>query len=329
MKKHHPLDAKVTLVGASVLLTLVLLEILLRIPSWFPPFPDCIPNPSAYRIICIGDSSTFGHGTSDRNRFSYPAQLQSLLDAHNKKPIQIFNLGLPGINSSQGYHILAKEIGRLSPHLILVCVGMNDAWNWEESRLLEEYESKFFDKIKRDMLLFFNSLKLVRFFKLIKLTKEWVPSFTKETIQNNHDLLPDEQKRRKALYACLKNNLLDFKKLADSNKARILFIEYHAPGWNDPQILIHQLYRSLDLNFIETADFFSLADGLNLPIRSRDGWHLNDYGYRLWVRLICNGLHGKIPIEIPHFTLTKKSLWNAKKIKKQHERKSVTKPLSN
>ena len=62
-------------------------------------------NKDIYRILCIGDSSTYGLGSTDPKKYSYPDQLQTLLNeySHNNK-FEIANLGVQGINSSQVFN---------------------------------------------------------------------------------------------------------------------------------------------------------------------------------------------------------------------------------
>ncbi len=78
-----------------------------------------------FRIICLGNSNTFGW--KQRESDAYPQQLQSLCDA--KLPglkIEVINAGITGYSTYQGKIFLGEEILRLEPDLVLVNYGWND-----------------------------------------------------------------------------------------------------------------------------------------------------------------------------------------------------------
>ncbi|MBT5049755.1 MAG: hypothetical protein HOM58_14740 [Rhodospirillaceae bacterium] len=72
------------------------------------------------RIFTIGDSQTFGFGLSDDD--SWPNQLQCLLN-----DAEVYNLGVPGINTDQYLVRLSQIWANLTPRdVVLVMVGWND-----------------------------------------------------------------------------------------------------------------------------------------------------------------------------------------------------------
>lgn len=80
-------------------------------------------GPNTFRILLLGDSVTFGHGAVH----DYP----SLLEAELKKwrgdvDWQVWNLGVPGYNTSQELTYL-REVGpRFAPDLVIVGFYLND-----------------------------------------------------------------------------------------------------------------------------------------------------------------------------------------------------------
>ena len=69
---------------------------------------DSDVDPDAYRIMCLGESTVQGGGASDydlgRNKSSksFPAQLKKLLDQYYPdRKIQVFNLGITGVNAKE------------------------------------------------------------------------------------------------------------------------------------------------------------------------------------------------------------------------------------
>jgi lysophospholipase L1-like esterase len=80
---------------------------------------------NAYRILCIGDSITFGFNTDQDD--SYPAQLDRVLSANfPEKDIEVINAGVPGWTWLQGLRFLERRGLSLEPDLVLMAHGTND-----------------------------------------------------------------------------------------------------------------------------------------------------------------------------------------------------------
>ncbi len=82
-------------------------------------------GPSTFRIICMGDSVTFG----DHVKFeeAYPKVLEEILnDKCSVKKYEVINAGVYGYTSYQGVLYL-REMLKYKPDLITVYFGMNDA----------------------------------------------------------------------------------------------------------------------------------------------------------------------------------------------------------
>lgn len=82
----------------------------------------------AFRIVCIGDSNTYGIGVP-RDQ-TYPAQLERLLNERAAgQRFEVVNLGVPGTNSGQALHRLRGYIEAYRPDLLVAVIGVNDYWN--------------------------------------------------------------------------------------------------------------------------------------------------------------------------------------------------------
>ena len=80
------------------------------------------------RVLCVGDSNTYGLRLADRND-AYPQQLERLWNsAPERQPIEILNLGYPGTNSSKLVHDLPRMLDTLRPDVVIIMVGANDYW---------------------------------------------------------------------------------------------------------------------------------------------------------------------------------------------------------
>jgi tetratricopeptide (TPR) repeat protein len=84
------------------------------------------------RILCIGDSFTFGVGAGHQH--SYPAQLQRLIEEkYPSLKVEVINRGEPGMNSSVAAERISGYLRQFDPHIVLCCIGRNDNWNFEKT----------------------------------------------------------------------------------------------------------------------------------------------------------------------------------------------------
>lgn len=94
-------------------------------------------EPGAIRVVCLGDSVTFGYRVPlvwperpdqyARDQLPYPMLLERALRAANPgRKIEVVTLAVPGYTSYQGLLWLRREIDRLRPDVVTVCFGWND-----------------------------------------------------------------------------------------------------------------------------------------------------------------------------------------------------------
>ncbi|MCM8791813.1 MAG: tetratricopeptide repeat protein [Candidatus Omnitrophica bacterium] len=119
---------------------------------------------SAFRILCLGESTTFGYEES------YPSQLEEILN--QRKPevrFRVINLGRPGVDSNFILQHLEENLSKYNPHIVTVMMGINDR---DISLLSKDH---LFSKIK-----FF--LRNFRVYKLTRLLYLHIRAKIKETI---------------------------------------------------------------------------------------------------------------------------------------------------
>ena len=95
-------------------------------------------QPGALRIVCLGDSVTFGFRVPvvwpdkptdyDREWLPFPMLLEKQLRAANpKQTIDVVTMAVPGYTSHQGLAWLRRDLDTLQPDLLIVSFGWNDA----------------------------------------------------------------------------------------------------------------------------------------------------------------------------------------------------------
>jgi lysophospholipase L1-like esterase len=94
-------------------------------------------TPEFRRIVCLGDSVTFGYRTPvvwpdrpdqyDADQLPYPMLMERWLRASNPgRGIEVVTLAVPGYSSHQGLAWLRRDIAELEPDLVIACFGWND-----------------------------------------------------------------------------------------------------------------------------------------------------------------------------------------------------------
>jgi lysophospholipase L1-like esterase len=95
-------------------------------------------QPGAIRIVCLGDSVTFGFRVPvvwpdkpteyDPEWLPYPMLLEKQLRAANPgRNIEVITMAVPGYTSHQGLAWLQRDLNSLNPDLLTVSFGWNDA----------------------------------------------------------------------------------------------------------------------------------------------------------------------------------------------------------
>jgi lysophospholipase L1-like esterase len=96
------------------------------------------PKPAgAFRIVCLGDSVTFGYRIPrvlprrpddvDPSWLPYPALLEARLrDANPGREIEVIPVAVPGYSSHQGRAWLERDLEIWNPDLVTACYGWND-----------------------------------------------------------------------------------------------------------------------------------------------------------------------------------------------------------
>jgi lysophospholipase L1-like esterase len=100
-------------------------------------YPIQTKQPGTLRIVCLGDSVTFGYRVPvvwpnkpteyDHEWLPYPMLLEKQLrEANIGRQIEVITMAVPGYTSHQGLAWLRRDIDHLEPDLVVVRFGWND-----------------------------------------------------------------------------------------------------------------------------------------------------------------------------------------------------------
>ncbi|HEY8155862.1 MAG TPA: GDSL-type esterase/lipase family protein [Myxococcota bacterium] len=123
--------SRIGLIGFGLALSLALLEAALQLGAAVVRLTHesrgAAGDPDRFRIVCVGDSNTYGLYLARRE--SYPAQLERELAAlRPDQPVEVVNLGAPGLSSSRLLRSFPEILEELAPDLVIVMLGANDLW---------------------------------------------------------------------------------------------------------------------------------------------------------------------------------------------------------
>lgn len=103
---------------------------------------DFIPEkpPGTYRIIAMGESSTFGFYARDEH--TYPATLERLFaERVPGRRVEVINAGIPDANSDNILAMLRQELIPYRPNFLTLYAGYNDAQYLMDENLLQALAS--------------------------------------------------------------------------------------------------------------------------------------------------------------------------------------------
>jgi lysophospholipase L1-like esterase len=78
------------------------------------------------QIAIFGDSSSFGWGVNEEDTFGIQLRTR-LKKAHPNQEFEVLNFGIPGDSSAYGRLIAERFIPELSPDIVIIAFGANDA----------------------------------------------------------------------------------------------------------------------------------------------------------------------------------------------------------
>lgn len=299
-KRHTPpreWAARVGLMVFGVVLTCVLLELALNLGAMFVQSRPISVSEGRGTILTLGDSHTYGVKT--RPEESYPGQLQALLDERAPGRYNIVNLGVPGTNSAEIVAQLPAWIARFRPFAVIVCVGINNRWNYSNTQKVNRMGAvgKWLADLRLMRLYHLMSLNLQSAFYPPESAKrpellrtqvdgedarvEFRDASTGEIVMA-HKGAPSEVSYHKPALRRLRRDLERIRLIAEQRNVQLVLLTYSAfalpdtPGWGTPTVMSQELreFSAMhDLPLVDPHDrFLDLLSG-DVP---RKTYFLND-----------------------------------------------------
>jgi lysophospholipase L1-like esterase len=80
------------------------------------------------RVLCLGTSSTYGHGFTAEERADYPAQLSEMLeDADGGQQVEVINAAVPGSTGARLLAFFRDVLCQYQPDVLVLSLAFNDA----------------------------------------------------------------------------------------------------------------------------------------------------------------------------------------------------------
>lgn len=133
-------------------------------------------RPGAVRVICLGDSTTIGHGVAEGE--PWPAQLEKSLVALGV-PAESINAGVNGWDSYQELLRLKHELVHYQPDVLVLHQGWNEEFNFSSLGLGKNYRPKVARGYWDKYFLYTNpsDIRPRRFLSLILLLRMYVKDY--------------------------------------------------------------------------------------------------------------------------------------------------------
>lgn len=237
-----------------------------------------------FRIICIGDSVTFGWPSKIEDTF--PKVLEKLLNTcYKDRKFEVFNFGVPGYSSYQGLLLFKNTVVQYSPNLVISYYGLNDRGTSlrgdKEERHLPAWVVRTVNYLRKSnfytlcqKLVF----SLIYSDTLIK-TDHFIPRVSPDDYQHNLKTMSNiAQSRGITMLFVVKPALYD------RQEKKIFTLENYLPPKDLLEFDMYSVFKPREVE----------AEGIFLNDVRPFNVHLTDYGYKIFGEAIFNFLRENI-----------------------------------
>lgn len=244
---------------------------------------DIVKPPRTIRVLCLGDSCTFGTGGL-LDKETYPFCLEKLLnEKQDLINYEVINAGMPGFSVYEGLILLKhRNLMGLKPDIVIICYGWNDHMHQEMSDRLISYQ-RFLNNFLNSHSAFWKYLS----YKYEKAVKKKLPSPKKQILRVNN-----------SEYKSYLSNMIH---MARSAGSRVLVMTapweprliHNDIGWfkesTEESFYLHPIYVGLTKEVykkqgVELVDLYSIFESKKTDDPSQlfnDPFHYNKNGAEL------------------------------------------------
>lgn len=227
----------------------------------------------AYRIICVGESTTAGYPVCG---LGYPEQLDSLLKKRNPgKRFQVFNFGVCAVTSTEIAKHFYRNIITYRPNLAIILVGNNNNC----PRLSPQFEETSF----------FQILNRLKVYRVILFSYHVISGLLNKTVNiqriySDIYLTYDGIKNYPYLFKNeLTNNLNCMLTTAAKNRCKVIICNYFISGSNE---FLRAFAEKMSIPFCDNEK--SYLSEIHSDWISEDGWHPSLKGYSVITQNLYN-----------------------------------------
>ena len=271
---------------------------------------NLIKPPNTIRILCLGDSTTFGVGGLD-NEDTYPFLLEKILnESKNLNNFEVINAGMPGSTVYEGYILLKqRNLMQLKPDIVIICYGWNDHMRAETGNVLTAYK-RFFNNLLNNRFLCWRYLNNRFLYYWRYLSAKFKNGYKKNTCSSNKRRLKINESEYKRYLSGIIN-------LARSANAKVLIITapweprlmHENIGWvkesTEESFYLHPAYVNLTKEVgkrqrIKLVDLYSIFESKktsNPCVFFNDPFHYNKSGAELIVSYVSKAIIEILQIE--------------------------------
>lgn len=306
MVKNEKIISKIICIGIGLALGIIAIEMILRLLGFGYNLIYRLPKDRGvdYRIFCIGESTTFGIGSSNPMLQNYPHQLEKMLNnKFQNLKIQCFFDQSIGGNTSKILIKLPLYLKEYQPNLIIFMVGVNNWWNLDKSNILLFNKNNFISEFTLKTSVILDQFRAWKLFKwiayskgLIKYSSDIVfpPEYNEEDVKKRckeADKLVKliREKYGVEIFAKIAEyDIREMIKICNNHRIKIIMCSY--PMDTLPNQLYYvqiKIAKELSIPFVDNKLLFRRLPNINEYLSS-DGWHPNDKGYKLVAENIYN-----------------------------------------
>jgi len=211
------------------------------------------------RIVCFGDSVTFGWNVDYKN--SYPNLLEELLEEDYAK-VKVINSGIGGNTILDAYNRTESDVIGYNPHLVVINFGLNDGRIQERNEYENENgaEEPVYDRDKEDPP---------------------VPNVDLGTFSKYYGLIVDKIKSADIKIILMGMNSVLVLSSVENNIDAEEQIEIYK-NYNDE---VRKISVNNHIDFIDLWDIFNINDK-ECDYLQGDGIHPNEEGFKLIANIV-------------------------------------------